>query len=50
MIVRIGTTPVNNLREMQEVLQKVDKSKEVEFIIFRTQKENKIVIPGKLLD
>ena len=50
VIVRIGTTPVNNLREMQEVLQKVDKSKEVEFIIFRTQKENKIVIPGKLLD
>ena len=50
VIVRIGTTPVNNLREMQEVLQKVDKSKEIEFIIFRTQKENKIVIPGKLLD
>lgn len=49
-IIRIGTIPVNNLREMQDALRKTDKSKEVEFIIFRNQKENKVTIPGKLLE
>ena len=50
VILKIGTVTVNNLKEMQDALQKIDKSKDIEFIIFRTQKENKIVIPGKLLD
>ena len=50
VILKIGTITVNNLKEMQDALQKIDKSKDIEFIIFRTQKENKIVIPGKLLD
>ena len=50
VILKVGTIPVNNLKEMQDALQKVDKSKEIEFIIFRTQKENKVAIPGKLLD
>lgn len=49
-IIQIGTIPVNNLREMQDALRKTDKSKEVEFIIFRNQKENKVTIPGKLLE
>lgn len=49
-IIRIGTIPVNNLREMQDALRKTDKSKEVEFIIFRNQKENKVTIPEKLLE
>ena len=50
VIIQVGNTPVNNLKEMQDALQKVDKSKDIEFIIFRTQKENKVTIPGKLLD
>lgn len=50
VILKIGTTPVNNLKEMQDALQKTDKSKDIEFIIFRAQIENKVVIPGKLLD
>lgn len=50
VILKIETITVNNLKEMQDALQKIDKSKDIEFIIFRTQKENKIVIPGKLLD
>lgn len=50
VILKIGTITVNNLKEMRDALQKIDKSKDIEFIIFRTQKENKIVIPGKLLD
>lgn len=50
VILKIETVTVNNLKEMQDALQKIDKSKDIEFIIFRTQKENKIVIPGKLLD
>ena len=50
VILKVGTIPVNNLKEMQDALQKVNKSKEIEFIIFRTQKENKVAIPGKLLD
>lgn len=49
-IIRIGAIPVNNLWEMQDALRKTDKSKEVEFIIFRNQKENKVTIPGKLLE
>lgn len=50
VILKIGTITVNNLKEMRDALQKINKSKDIEFIIFRTQKENKIVIPGKLLD
>lgn len=50
VIVQIGKTPVNNLKDMLDALQKINKSKDVEFIIFRTQKENKVVIPGEMLD
>lgn len=50
VIVQIGATPVNNLKDMLDILQKTDKLNDIEFTIFRTQKENKIVIPGKLLD
>lgn len=50
VILKVGTITVNNLKEMESALQKTDKLKDIEFIIFRTQKENKVVIPGKLLD
>lgn len=50
VILKVGAIAVNNLKEMQDALQKTDRSKDIEFIIFRTQKANKVVIPGKLLD
>lgn len=49
-IIRIGEIPVNNLREMQDALRKADKSGDIEFIIFRNQKEDKVTIPGNLLE
>lgn len=50
VILQVGTVAVNNLKEMRDALRQIDKSKEIEFVIFRTQKENRIFIPGKLLD
>lgn len=50
VIVKVGKSPVNNLKEMFDLLGKTDKTKDVELVIFRTQKENKVVIPGRLLD
>lgn len=50
VILKVGATLVNNLKEMQQALQKVDTSQDVEFLIFRAQKATTIVIPGRLLD
>ena len=37
--------PVNNLDDMEEALKHVDTSKKAELVIFRNQKEHKVVIP-----
>lgn len=50
VILQIGETPVENLEEMQKALEEADKSKDVKFVIFRMQKENVVMIPGKLLE
>lgn len=50
VIIKVGAEPVNNLKEMQEALHKMDKAKDIELVIFRAQKENKVMIPGKLLN
>lgn len=50
VILKIGEVPVDNLNDLKMTLEKIDRSKPVELVIFRMQRENKIVIPGKLLD
>ncbi|MFV0553831.1 MAG: hypothetical protein ACK5LR_03915 [Mangrovibacterium sp.] len=50
VILKVAGSKADNLKEMREALQHADKSGDVEFIIFRTQAETKITIPGKLLD
>ena len=41
----INRKSVNKLSDMKEALKRADTQKEVEFIIFRNQKEHKVVIP-----
>lgn len=50
VILKIGNISVDNLDDMQKALREADKSKDVKFVIFRTQKENMIVIPSKLIE
>ena len=45
VILSVNGKPVNNLDDMEEALKHVDTSKKAELVIFRNQKEHKVVIP-----
>lgn len=45
VVLGINRKSVNKLSDMKEALKRADTQKEVEFIIFRNQKEHKVVIP-----
>lgn len=50
VILKVGTTQTDNIRQMKDALTKVGQSGDVEFVVFRTQSEQKVSIPINLLD
>lgn len=44
-VLSVNGKPVNHLGDMKEVLKNVNTRKNVEFVIFRNQKEHKVIIP-----
>ena len=48
-ILKIGRKQTDNLEDLLEIVKTIDVSKEIELVVFRTQKENRIIIPGHLL-
>ena len=49
VILSFAGIAVNNLKDLYEAIQKTNLSKPQEIIIFRTQKENTLVVPGKVI-
>ena len=48
-ILNFGGFPVDNLDDLYKAIQKTDLSKPIKIVIFRTQKENTLIIPGKVI-
>ena len=49
VILKIGGKQTDTLEDLLEIVKTIDFSKEIEWVVFRTQKENRIVVPGRLL-
>ena len=49
VILELGGKTVNNLADLQKAVQETDLKQPQTMVIFRSQKENKLTLPGNLL-
>ncbi len=49
VILELGGKTVNNLADLQKTVQETDLKQPQTMVIFRSQKENKLTLPGNLL-